>query len=359
METFMGDLLTSSLATRHNIILLDIAKPKLRQHGRSAYATGYAVFKRHPALSFISYSYSISFLLRFLFLLATTKIDIIHIHTASYTSFWEKCLYIQIAQLAGKKIVMHIHGALFKEFYRRGSSLSKKLIRRHLNLCDAVIVLSNAWKEFFAAFVEASKLHIVQNGIHLSPLADSAQKSGVVSFLHMGEVSRRKGIYDILEVIEILKSEKINVFFDIVGPGELDEVNEIITKKELQAYIRLHGPHFGARRFDYFQRAHCFILASYAEGFPIALIEALAAGLPVVSTTVGGIPDMIQHGQHGFLNEPGDVNALADSIKKLVLQPGMREKISKTNRQTAFKNFDINCTAEKISNVYQSVFSSR
>lgn len=354
----MGDLLNSSLAVRHKIILLDIAKPKLRQYRGSAYLTGYAIFRRHLALSVLSYGYSLCFLLRFLFLLATKKIDIIHIHTASYTSFWEKCLYIQCAKRAGKKIVLHIHGALFKEFYLNGSSLSKKLIQRQLRLCDAIIVLSKAWKEFFAHLVDERRLHVVHNGINLSPFAVTQQKSGVVSFLHMGEVGRRKGIYDILDVIGILKSENIDVYFDIVGPGELDAVNEIIAEKELQQFIRLHGPQFGAQRFDYFYRAHCFILASYAEGFPIALIEALAAGLPVVSTTVGGIPDLIQHEQHGFLCQPGDISALAGYIKKLVSQKRVREEISQTNKQTAFEYFDIHRCAEKISNVYQSIYSS-
>lgn len=354
METFMGDLLNSSLVNKHTIILLDIAKPKLRQFGSSAYLTGYSVFKRKISLSLLSYAYSFTFLCKFIILLVSHKIDIIHIHTASYTSFWEKCIYITTGKMDGKKVALHIHGALFKEFYLNGSVLSKKLIRFFLQKCDAVIVLSTAWRSFFKSFVDEEKLHVVPNGIDMSPFSHMTNKTDVVSFLHMGEVSQRKGIYDILKVIEILRDENIAMHFDIVGPGEIDQVAKIIAKKKLENYISLHGPKYGAERFTYFYRAHAFILASYAEGFPIALIEALAAGLPVVSTIVGGIPDMIRHGGHGFLCEPGDVEALADHIKKIVLDTNVREKMTRTNRDYALHQFDINICANRISSIYNS-----
>jgi glycosyltransferase involved in cell wall biosynthesis len=355
METFIGDLLNSSLAEHHNILLLDIAKPKLRQFGSSAYKTGYAVFRRNISLSLLSYAYSFQFVGQFLFLLAFKKFDIIHIHTASYTSFWEKCFYINLGKMARKKVVLHVHGALFKEFYQNGSDLSKKLIKNHLEKCDAVIVLSEAWKNFFQEFVDASRLHVVKNGINISPFKDQQQKSGIVSFLHMGEVSQRKGIYDILKVVDILKANDVKCFFDIVGPGEIEKVNHIIAEKNIDKYITLHGPQFGAARFDFFYRAHCFILASYAEGFPIAMIEALAAGLPIISTTVGGIPDMIRHTEHGFLCDAGDIDALAHNIKKIVIDASLLAKMASRNREYAAEHFDINKCADKISTLYQKL----
>ncbi len=358
METFIGDLFNSSLVDHHTLLLLDIAKPRLRQFGSSAYKTGYAVFKRRIGLSLLSYAYSLKFFIGFLFLIIRQKIDIVHIHTASYTSFWEKCFYINVCRAMRKPIVLHVHGALFKEFYRNGSASSKKLIQSHLQKCAAVIVLSDAWKSFFQGLVDAAKLHVVQNGIDMSPFEQRREKSGIVSFLHMGEVSQRKGIYDILNVIEILQTENIDCHFDIVGPGELDEVNHIIVDKHIEKYITLHGAQYGIARFDFFHTAHCFILASYAEGFPIAMIEALAAGLPVISTTVGGIPDMIQHNQHGFLCEPGNVKALSAMIQKMVTDVNVRERMAARNKAYAVEHFDIHKCADKISGIYQIILKS-
>ena len=108
METFVGDLLHSSLAQKHTLYLLDISKPKLRKGGCYAIPSGYAVFRRIWYKTLLSYSYSLWFFGKFLGLLSVRKIDIVHIHTASFTSFWEKCAYITAAKLVQKKIILHI-----------------------------------------------------------------------------------------------------------------------------------------------------------------------------------------------------------------------------------------------------------
>jgi glycosyltransferase involved in cell wall biosynthesis len=254
-----------------------------------------------------------------------------------------------------KKVVLHIHGALFKEFYQTSHRCFRRLIALFLQKCDAVIVLSGAWKSFFRNIVDARNLFVVENGVDLSPFRKGVAATSVPSVLHLGEVSARKGIYDILEVADILKKQGLDFRFDIVGPGELERTAQIIAHKELSNYIILHGQQFGNRRFAHFQKAHSFILASYAEGFPIALIEALASGLPVISTTVGGIPDMIEHGQHGFLSAPGDVEAMAENVRLVLQDHDLHRTISKRNRAYAFARFDIERCADKLTKLYLDI----
>ncbi|MBN1480501.1 glycosyltransferase family 4 protein [candidate division KSB1 bacterium] len=357
METFIGDMLNSSLAARYRLLLLDIAKPKLRRSGTYAIDTGYAVFQRRFGSTMLSYGYSGWFFLKYLHLLFSRKIDIIHIHTASYTSFWEKCAYICAGKVAGKKIVVHIHGALFKEFYKTSSRPAQKLIIRFLRRCDAIFVLSRSWKDFFSKIVCDNKLYIVENGINLAPFKNIGKKPARFSIVHMGEVSARKGIYDILKVAEVLQRQKFKVHFDIVGPGELDKVSALIQQKKIEDYITLHGAQFGEKRYVYFQRAHCFILASYGEGFPIALIEALAAGLPVVTTRVGGIPDMITHGVHGFLCEPGNIDEIANAIQHYIQNSKTSCESAEENRLHANTHFNIECCADKIAKIYRDIMS--
>lgn len=351
----MGDLLKSTPAQKHRVLFLDIAKPTLRRHSTYAVPTGYAVFQRQINFTLRSYGYSALFFAKYLLLLLIRKINILHLHSASYTSFWEKCAYIFAGKLSGKKIVLHIHGALFKEFYRTGSRTAQNLIKRFMRQCDAIIVLSDSWKTFFSDIVGSEKLYTVENGIDLAPFKIIEEKSGLFSILHMGEVSARKGIYDLLKVIEIFVLEKQSFHFDIVGPGELDKVASLIQQKKLEDYITLHGPQQGEKRYTFYQKAHCFILASYGEGFPIALIEAMAAGLPIVATTVGGIPDLLQNGEYGFLCEPGDVNGIAAKIRCYIENDAMRRQIGPKNRAYADAHFNIESCANKINSIYRAV----
>jgi glycosyltransferase involved in cell wall biosynthesis len=353
METFVGDLLKSPLSERHTILLLDISKPRLQRKNHYAIKTGYAVFQRKLSTILTSYLYSATFLVKYFFWLFSQPIDIIHIHTASFTSFWEKCIYIVIGRLAGKKIVLHIHGALFKEFYVGSSRFAQNLIQRFIKMCGVIIVLSPSWERFFAAFVDVHKIFVVENGIDLKPFARQGEKSDGFAILHMGEVSERKGIYDLIKVIEVLKEKQLDFHFEIVGPGELQNVATIIERNGLTEHIRLRGPRYGEQRYQYFRRAHCFVLASYGEGLPIALIEALAAGLPVVVTSVGGVPDVIAPGRHGFLCQPGKITEIADALTTLIKSVPLRDQMAQDNREYAYNHFDIKKCADRISQIYK------
>ncbi len=356
MEAFMGDLLKSSLARRHHIILLNISKPRLFRGGAYAIKTGYAgAFKRRLSLTAMSHAYSIRFFLRFVVMLLCRRIDIVHIHTASYTSFWEKCAYIFTARAAGRKVVLHVHGALFKEFYAGSPPVLQSAIRYFFRQCDAIIALSESWRRYFAQWGINDRIHVVQNGIDLTPFEGMKQKDGVVTFLHIGEVSRRKGIYDVIDAAARLCKKGLSFHVDIVGPGEIDAVKSEANKKGAAKVITLHGPRRGEEKYHFFARASAFVLASYGEGLPISILEALAAGLPIISTRVGGIPDVLEHGKNGFLCEPGDVDQLEKAMSALTDEDKMRQKMAATNYRYARETFSIERCAEKISAVYDQL----
>ena len=356
MEAYMGNLLDSSLVERHSIILLNISKPRLFIGGTYNIKTGYAgAFKRRLSITLTSYSYSLKFFLQFILKLSFRKIDVIHIHTASYTSFWEKCSYILIAKAARKRIVLHVHGALFQEFYEKSSLKIQSLIRRFLNKCNAVIVLSEFWRVFFNTLMPNSKIVVVKNGINMKPFAGEIQKSDPVRFLHLGEVSHRKGIHDLISAAAKLNENGFVFHIDIVGPGEIEEFRAFADEKNVMHVLSLHGPKRGDVKLDFFKKADCFILASYGEGLPIAILEALAAGLPVISTKVGGIPEVIENGVNGYLCQPGNIDQIYSAMAKIIEEKDTRKQMSSANYAYARENFDIELCAEKISKAYEQL----
>ena len=358
MEAFVGHLLSSNLKNDYNLLLLDISKHKKRS---SAYKVpvGYTgSFKRSLKEMSKSYALSTRFFFRFWLMLLTKHIDIVHLHTGSYTSFWEKSLYVLLAKLWRKKIVMHIHGALFQTFYEQSPKFIQWLVRSILALCNAVVVLSKSWQFFFRQLIAEKKITIVSNGIDLSQLQSIRfNKTSHPSIVFLSEVSRRKGIYDLIEAGWRLKGSGLDFQLMIVGGGEIDETKELVSKRQLEKYVTFHGPQHGRDKFAFLKTAWCFVLPSYAEGFPLAIIEAMAFGLPVISTNVGGIPDMLKHGEHGFLCTPGDVDELAKFLKTILTDPSLRTKMGKMNRRLALDSYDINSAALRISVLYENLLS--
>ena len=360
METFLGDLTRSSLRSKVQLILLNNAKLKLQKGGKYAIQTGYrGAFHRSLKITLASYAYSFKFFLQFIGLLSTRHIDVVHIHTASYTSFWEKCALVAVAKGFRKAVVMHVHGALFRDFYQHSRASLQRLIRRTLERCDAVVVWSPSWQRFFSSILTSDRIYVVENGINLAPFQERLSHPAGVRFLHIGEVSSRKGIYDLVDAVKRLKDESPPFHVDIVGPGEIEEVTRLIQTHNLQQFITLHGPKRGVEKYPFFQQASVFVLASYAEGLPIAILEALAAGLVVISTEVGGIPDVIRPDDNGFLIEPGDTTALAQAMQRILQNKQLQQTIAHNNRKLAFETYNIERCAEKVFHIYQSIFKQK
>ena len=111
----------------------------------------------------------------------------------------------------------------------------------------------------------------------------------------------------------------------------------------------------GPDKLRLLQQAALLVLPSYAEGVPIAVLEGMAAGLPVVTTPVGGVPDIFEDGVNGLLVPPGDPAALADAIERLLDDPDQRRSMGEANRRKALKEFDVPIYVEKLLGLYRDV----
>ncbi len=119
----------------------------------------------------------------------------------------------------------------------------------------------------------------------------------------------------------------------------------------------VHFPGFvrGADKVRRLQEAALLVLPSYAEGLPVAVLEAMAAGLPVVTTPVGGVPDIFSDGVNGLLTPPGDVPALADALSRLLADADARQAMGHHNRQQALEQFAVPQYVQRLLDVYCQV----
>jgi glycosyltransferase involved in cell wall biosynthesis len=125
--------------------------------------------------------------------------------------------------------------------------------------------------------------------------------------------------------------------------------------EKIAKYIKHVKVISGQEKYDYYMSSDIFVLPSYAENMPNVLLEAMAAGLPVVVSNVGANPEIVEDGVNGFIIKPGDINAIADRIVKLAEDSNLRKSMGQINLKLAKEKYDMSIVAEKIDKLYQGL----
>lgn len=241
------------------------------------------------------------------------QIRIVHIHTASYTSFTRSCLYMTIAKAMGRKVIMHVHGGAFRDYYNE----NKSYVARKLRQCDCVVVLSDFWRRFMTDEVGVSRVEVVNNIIPKPELGAAAVGDGKMHAMFMGLLIHDKGIYDLLDALARIKNELDGRFLlHVCGTGETDAVNARINELGIDCLVSLEGWVSGQAKTRLMNLCQLFVLPSYIEGLPLSILEAMSYKMCIIATNVGSIPELLANASFGEMIEPGDTDALVRAIVK-------------------------------------------
>ncbi len=251
-------------------------------------------------------------------LLWDRKIRIVHIHTAARGSFDKHRWYVLLARMMGRKVVLHCHASSFTDWYAEIPESHRKRIRKTLSRIHCLIVLSQAHREYFAGIgVDPAKI-VVLNNITLPPQKEKvARKPGEpLRLLFLGEIGPRKGVFDLLKAMEILKRDHPGTAFLEIGGNKMQaELEAAIAESGLGDCVHFNGFVSGDAKAGLLSRTDVFVLPSYNEGLPISILEAMSYGCAIVSTPVGGIPEVVK--DNGVLVKPGDIDGIASAIYSL------------------------------------------
>lgn len=273
----------------------------------------------------------------YLWFMPQKDIKIVHIHGASKGSFWRKAIFIYLAKIFNKKVIYHIHGGGFKNFYKK----HPYCVRHTLNKCDLIIALSENWMTFFKSIItNPENVEIIDNIIPKPIIINNKRVQEYCSFLFMGQINKAKGIYDILEVLRDNKAEYSGKLKCLLGGiGEIEEVQKQIKKFELEDLVFCLGWVSGEKKQMLLAQSDVYLLPSYFEGLPISILEAMSYKLPIIATNVGGIPEIVLNSQNGLLITPGDQQALKESIDKMLLSDLRRKEMGEISYQLSKKHF--------------------
>ena len=275
----------------------------------------YRPYKNNLVKSFFFLRQLITIIIR---LSKNRNIKIVHIHSSKEGSFYRKLLIACLVKwVFRRKTINHIHSGNFKRFYDNSNGVSQKVIRYFLKLNDVTFTVSEFWKEYFETLFDLQNVYSIKN-IVTAPLSSLPLKSvsnGFVSFLFLGLIDPNKGVFDLLKVLSDNKLTLQNRFkLIIAGNGNVDLLLETINGNDLKELVAFKGWVTGEAKQQLLRTADVFILPSYYEGLPVSVLEAMSYGKPVISTSVGGIPEIVRQGFNGILNKPGDLKELLSAI---------------------------------------------
>lgn len=267
----------------------------------------------------------------FLAVLLSGKVELVHVHAAMRGSFWRKGLFSSLARLFKVPVILHLHGSEMKPFYASQKPFAQKLIRSHLEKADRVLVLSESWRAFVSSIAPAARITVVPNYVTVSPLPDRATRR-LKDILFLGLIGPRKGTFDLIDSFAEIAPSHADARLVIGGNGQVEDAAAQIDRLGLDGQAILAGWVDGPRKAELLAECGIYALPSYNEGLPMSVLEAMAAGLAVVTTRVGGIPELVTDGVDGLLIEPGDKAGLAAALDRLLAEDGFRQRIADAGR---------------------------
>lgn len=266
--------------------------------------------------------YALSSIVQFtLALLFNRNIKIVHIQGAANASFSRKAVFVNIARFFGKKVIMHQHACDFVEYY--DNHKDKAWITRTINNCDRLIVLSQWWKEYFTSIGVAAEKIVILNNIVTPPQQPvNRNTDGKIRLLFLGEIGKRKGIYDLLTAIANEREFFAqHIELRIGGNLEEEKLQAFIRDHNLSDFVTFMGWVSGDKKRECLEWAHIYILPSYNEGLPIGILEAMSYRMPIISTPVGGIPEVVKQHYNGILVQPGNHRDISNALHYFIANP--------------------------------------
>lgn len=293
-----------------------------------------------------------------LMICAVSRPSIVHAHAASRASFMRKSIMLGVARLFGCKTIFHLHGGEFHHFAENEAGFAKRWwIRRTLQKSTKVIALSNSWADFLRRYAPESKIAVVPNAVQFDQAVQpNNEEPGRILFL--GRPEKAKGIFELLAAIELIKDHCPAIKLVIAGDGDLRALQKRIQQADIEHFVEILGWIDSERRAIELARATLFVLPSYNEGLPMAMLEAMSAGKAIIVTPVGGIPGTVTDKFNGLFVPPADDVALSAAIKKLLTDSELRNSLGRNARQTIEFAYSTDIALARLAAVYQEIEST-
>jgi glycosyltransferase involved in cell wall biosynthesis len=247
-----------------------------------------------------------------------------------------------------------IHGST--EFF----NVDANLLARKVALARLVICISHFCRAQVlccTAGRAGEKMHVVRCGVDAddyAPMPPREPAGEALRILTVGRLIPVKGLDTLMRAVACLRRQKRTVEWTIVGDGpERPALERLARKLEIEQAVHFAGSVEQDRIQSYYEQADVYVLPSYAEGLPVVLMEAMAKQIPVVASSIAGVPELVEKGHSGLLVPPGDVEQLARAIGRLADDPALRQRLGCQGRRQVVAKHDIRRIGEELDALFQ------
>lgn len=287
------------------------------------------------------------------------KPDLVLIPISQTTvGFLKDSLFIIIAKLTGRKILVQLRGSNFKNWVQSTSVFTRAFVKFVLSMTSGVIVLGRSLKYLFTDYFADKKIFVIPNGAdYVFPVCER-KTHAPVRILYLSNLLQSKGITDVFDALSRLKKKNIPFHFEAIGTWLEDPIRqyclEQIKQHKLPADVY---PSKGKNdKLFHLSCADIFLFPPREpEGHPWAIVEALAAGLPVISTDYGAITESVHDGINGFIVPSSDPDAIAEKLSLLIEKENLRIRMGHESRKIYLENFTEDIMIEKMSAVFRKI----
>lgn len=283
--------------------------------------------------------------------------NVLHLQVSERSSFLRKGILAMMARQLGMTVILHHHGAELIPFYLNTTKAMKNFVRYIVGLADANIVLGNIWERFLIDRMGASKqkVFVLRNGVPdlAAVVSRNPPHGGRLRLLSLAQLCERKGTGDILYAVSALKHRGLDVEAVLAGGGEIDKYKTLACERDISDRIFFTGwlDRVGVEK--QLSIADIFILPSDNEGLPMAIIEALSLKLPVITTPVGAIPELLKDERDCRMIPPHDPLALANAIATLAADRRLMAVLGEAGRKVYDADLTIGIFLERLWAVYE------
>jgi glycosyltransferase involved in cell wall biosynthesis len=283
--------------------------------------------------------------LELVLLALTGSVDLAHINLSSHGSSVRKPVLLWTCRLFRIPVVLHLHASEYPAFFAPLPRPVKALLRRTFANADLVVVLGLKWRDYVCRElgVLPHKVTVLLNGAPGpdAPPMPRARSSEPLKILFLGRLGERKGVPEILHALADPRLCAQPWLATFAGDGEIALYRAEARRLGLDDRVIFSGWVSTDDARQLLLTSDLLLLPSHAEGLPMSVVEAFACGVPVISTPVGAITDILDDGVNGVLVKAGDSAHLADAVLRLIEDEQLRLALAHNARRTWEDGLDI------------------
>lgn len=298
-------------------------------------------------------------LLRYVAQVVGRRPQLVHIHTSADASFVRKSVLVGIARALRIPIVLHVHSGQFGAFYEQASVPAKGIIRAVLGWTDRVVALDAVMADCLRAISPRIRLVTIPNTIQFQDMVSPPAPGDPVRVVYLGRIAQEKGTFDLLDAwCEVMRQDGVEATLTIAGDGDVEAAIQAVRRLGIAGSVEVRTWLSAEAVQELLGGSHVLVLPSHSEGQPMAVLEAMAHGLCVVASRVGGIPTMIEDDVSGLLVPPADVPELAATLLRAITDDANRAQVGKAAHAHVRREFDIDMIWLRFDALYQDILGS-